>query len=45
MQLERDRVWEVSVGVEVDLEFIFAVPFMFFYELANAHDPDEPEPD
>jgi len=37
------RAWEVTVGVEVDLEFIFAIPFMFFVELARGHDPDEPE--
>jgi hypothetical protein len=44
VQLEPDpRVWEVTVGVEVDFEFLFAIPFMLFYELANGGDPHEPE--
>lgn len=44
VQLERDpRAWEVSLGVEIDAEFLFAVPIMFVYGLANARDPDEPE--
>lgn len=37
------RVWEVTVGVEVDLEFLVAIPIMFLVEGARAHDPDEPE--
>lgn len=45
IQLESDpRAWEITIGIEVDLEFIFAVPFMLLWELANAHDPDEPPP-
>ena len=44
VQLESDpRAWEISLGVEIDAEFLFVIPFMFIYELANAHDPDEPE--
>jgi len=42
VQLEGGRVWEITAGLEVDLEFIFAIPFMFVYELANGHPPDEP---
>lgn len=42
VQLFEPRVWEVTAGIEIDCEFLFAIPFMFFYELANAHDPDEP---
>ena len=47
VQVEPDpRAWEITVGVEVDLEFIFAIPFMFFVELARARDPfEEMEPD
>ena len=46
-QVERDpAAWEITVGFEVDLEFVFAIPFMFFVELARARDPGEPmEPD
>ncbi|MCB9595694.1 MAG: hypothetical protein H6719_23430 [Sandaracinaceae bacterium] len=43
VQLEGDRAWEITVGVEVDLELLVAIPFMFFVELARGHDPDEPE--
>ena len=44
VQLERDpRAWEISIGVEIDAEFLFVIPVMFLYELANAHDPDELE--
>jgi hypothetical protein len=43
VQLETvPRAWEVSVGVEVDLELLVAIPVMFFVELARAEDPDEP---
>ncbi|HJL18624.1 MAG TPA: hypothetical protein RMH99_23385 [Sandaracinaceae bacterium LLY-WYZ-13_1] len=44
VQLEgAPRAWEVTVGVEVDLEFLVAIPFMFFVELARGEDPHEPE--
>lgn len=43
VQLENDRAWEITIGVEVDLEFLFVIPLMFFVELARAQDPDEPE--
>jgi hypothetical protein len=43
VQLESDpRAWEITAGVEIDFEFLFAIPFMFFVELARARDPDEP---
>ena len=47
VQLEgAPRAWEITVGVEVDLEMIFVIPVMFFVELARASDPHEPmEPD
>lgn len=45
VQLESGRAWEVTVGIEIDLGLVAAVPFMFVYELARAHDPDEPESD
>ena len=47
VQLENEpRAWEITVGVEVDVEMIFVIPIMFFVELARASDPHEPmEPD
>ncbi len=42
VQLNEPRVWEITVGVEVDCGILFAIPFMFLYELAHGHDPDEP---
>lgn len=45
VQLENERVWEVTMGLEVDLEFVSVIPFMFVYQLARGHDPDEPEPE
>jgi len=40
------RAWEITIGVEVDLEVLFAIPAMFFVELARGSDPHEPmEPD
>jgi hypothetical protein len=46
VQLENDRVWEVTIGLEIDFEILFVIPFMFLWELAEARDPDEPlEPD
>ncbi|MCA9604560.1 MAG: hypothetical protein KC619_03125 [Myxococcales bacterium] len=39
-QLENGRAWEITIGVQVDLEILFVIPFMFFVELARAHDPD-----
>lgn len=40
VQLMEPRVWEVTVGVELDVELLFVIPFMFFVELARARDPD-----
>ena len=47
VQVEPDpRAWEFTIGVEVDAEFLFAIPVMFFVELARGSDPHEPlEPD
>ncbi len=45
VQLENGRAWEITVGIEFDLEFIVAIPAMFIAELAGAEDPDEPEPE
>lgn len=42
VQLENERAWEVTIGLEFDFEFLFVIPFMFFLELAEARDPDEP---
>lgn len=42
VQLLEPRVWEITIGLEFDLEFLFVIPFMFFWELAEARDPDEP---
>lgn len=43
VQLEGERAWEITIGVEVDLELLFVIPVMFFVELARAEDPDEPD--
>ncbi len=43
VQLEGERAWEITIGLELDLELLFVIPFMFFVELARARDPDEPE--
>lgn len=42
VQLMEPRVWEVTAGIEVDLELLFVIPVMFLIELAQAGDPDEP---
>jgi hypothetical protein len=42
VQLIEPRVWEITAGLEFDLEFLFVIPIMFFVELAQARDPDEP---
>ncbi len=42
VQLIEPRVWEITIGLELDLELLFVIPFMFLVELAQAHDPDEP---
>lgn len=42
VQLMEPRVWEVTAGIEIDLEILFVIPFMFVVELARAGDPDEP---
>lgn len=42
VQLQEPRVWEVTVGIEVDLEMLFVIPVMFFVELARGSDPHEP---
>lgn len=42
VQLIEPRAWEITIGLEVDFEFLFVIPFMFFWELAEARDPDEP---
>ena len=41
-QLMEPRVWEVTAGIEIDLEILFVIPVMFVVELAQARDPDEP---
>ncbi len=41
-QLMEPRVWEVTAGIEIDLEILFVIPVMFVVELARAGDPDEP---
>lgn len=35
--------WELVGGVEIDLEFLFAIPAMFVYTALGGGDPDEPE--
>jgi hypothetical protein len=42
VQLMEPRVWEVTAGIEIDLEILFVIPVMFIVELAQAGDPDEP---
>ncbi len=42
VQFNEPRVWEVTIGIELDFEILFVIPFMFIWELANARDPDEP---
>jgi len=42
VQLMEPRVWEVTAGIEIDLEILFVIPVMFVVELAQARDPDEP---
>lgn len=43
VQLESDpRAWEITVGVEVDLELLFVIPVMFIVEATRGGDPDEP---
>jgi hypothetical protein len=37
-----DGAWEAAFGVEVDLEFLVAIPFMFAWEWLTEGDPDEP---
>jgi hypothetical protein len=39
MQLMEPRVWEVTIGVEIDFEILFVIPFMYVYELARGGDP------
>ena len=44
VQLEpAPRVWEITLGIEVDFEFTLAIPAIFLWELATATDPDEPD--
>lgn len=33
------RVWELTVGVEVDLEIVFVIPILFVVQLARGGDP------
>lgn len=40
-QMENGRAWEITIGIELDLELLVAIPFMFFVELARPQDPDE----
>jgi hypothetical protein len=42
VQIQEPRVWEVTVGVELDFEFLFVIPFMYVVELSRGGDPDEP---
>jgi hypothetical protein len=35
------RRWEVTGGVEIDLEFVLGIPFMFLYTWLSGGDPDE----
>ncbi|MBX3273710.1 MAG: hypothetical protein KF729_25825 [Sandaracinaceae bacterium] len=40
VQLENGRAWELTIGLELDVELLFVIPFMFFVELARARDPE-----
>lgn len=43
IQLPEPRAWEITIGVEIDCELIFVIPFLFLYTLATqGGDPDEP---
>ncbi|HUG36048.1 MAG TPA: hypothetical protein VML54_03805 [Candidatus Limnocylindrales bacterium] len=43
VQLESaPRAWEVTVGVQIDFEFLFVIPFMFLVEATQGGDPHEP---
>ncbi|HEY8428778.1 MAG TPA: hypothetical protein VIL20_10405 [Sandaracinaceae bacterium] len=42
VQFVDPRAWEITIGIELDFELLFVIPFMFFWELAEARDPDEP---
>jgi len=43
VQLENERAWEITVGIEFDFELLVAIPILFLVELIEAEDPDEPE--
>lgn len=46
VQLEAaPRAWEITVGIEVDFELLFAIPVMFLIESTRGGDPDEPAPE
>lgn len=40
--IDDDSVREITAGVEIDLEFLIAIPAMFVVQLLGAEDPDEP---
>ena len=42
IQTMEPQVWEVTAGIEVDFEFLVAIPVMFAIQQARAGDPDEP---
>lgn len=43
MHLDDPRRWEITAGVEIDLEVLVAVPAMFLINLFRRSDPDELE--
>ncbi len=36
------QTWEVTGGVEIDFEFLFATPLVYVITALSGHDPDEP---
>lgn len=42
VDLARDGLWQVMAGVEIDLEFVIAIPVMFVAKWLTGSDPDEP---
>lgn len=40
VQLENGRAWEITIGLELDFELLFVIPFMVAFEGMTAEDPD-----
>jgi hypothetical protein len=43
IDLRREGVWQLTAGLEIDLEFVIVVPVMFVVRSITEGDPDEPD--